>query len=192
MVETNKFPVLSGHLSLDLVNTELIRRGQRHDLMESEGDLIEWLRVMNEKHSVLNESYLLKVKESSGKVLPNLLKMRSLLREQFEFIAAGQKMTDEFIVVLEQLIDKSPFTFKLINQTLIPVPIGEVEDSLLSILAYDALSLIAENKLPSIKRCSNEECILLFIDESGRRKWCSMKICGNRKKVARHQQKKNE
>ncbi|WP_425203523.1 CGNR zinc finger domain-containing protein [Priestia megaterium] len=34
--------------------------------------------------------------------------------------------------------------------------------------------------------------MLLFIDLTGRRKWCSMKICGNRKKVARFQHKNNK
>ena len=33
MSETNKFPLISGNLSLDLVNTELVSRGQRQDLL---------------------------------------------------------------------------------------------------------------------------------------------------------------
>ncbi|HDR6823126.1 TPA: CGNR zinc finger domain-containing protein, partial [Bacillus thuringiensis] len=36
------------------------------------------------------------------------------------------------------------------------------------------------------------DCVLLFIDKSGKRKWCSMKICGNRKKVAKFQDRKFE
>ena len=62
---------------------------------------------------------------------------------------------------------------------------------LLSLIAFDVLMLIEENKLRFLKRCSNPDCVLLFIDEGGRRKWCSMKICGNRKKVARFQHRKS-
>ncbi|OLN23618.1 RNA-binding protein [Domibacillus antri] len=192
MTETKKFPLISGNFSLDLVNTELVRRGQRHDLLLSEGDVLDWLHVMNEENSFLNEQLLLKVKERSRQVLLSVLQMRAVLREQFEAIADGQPIPDEFIAFLEKRIEKSPFTYKLMNQKLISIPIGEAEDILLSFIAYDSLTLIGENKLTSLKRCSNQDCVLLFIDESGRRKWCSMKICGNRKKVARFQHRKSD
>nr|WP_275296753.1 hypothetical protein [Bacillus sp. REN10] len=35
MNETKKCPLISGNLSIDLVNTELVRRGQRQDLLLS-------------------------------------------------------------------------------------------------------------------------------------------------------------
>jgi predicted RNA-binding Zn ribbon-like protein len=36
--------------------------------------------------------------------------------------------------------------------------------------------------------CADDTCGWLFIDESpaGRRRWCDMRTCGNRAKVARH------
>ncbi|WP_405012275.1 CGNR zinc finger domain-containing protein [Kitasatospora sp. NBC_01539] len=39
-----------------------------------------------------------------------------------------------------------------------------------------------------IKRCAHPACILHFFDTSqnGRRRWCSMAVCGNRSKAARH------
>ncbi|MGX6988867.1 CGNR zinc finger domain-containing protein [Leuconostoc fallax] len=35
----------------------------------------------------------------------------------------------------------------------------------------------------SLGQPANPKCVLLFVDESGRRKWCSIQICGNRHKV---------
>ncbi|TDL91644.1 zf-CGNR multi-domain protein [Vibrio vulnificus] len=192
MSATNKFPLISGNLSLDLVNTELVSRGQRQDLLLSEEDVLDWLTVIKEQNSFWNDQICLKLKERIGQVLVCLLEMRTILRRQFELLADGNPIPDEFIAFLEKKIEKAPFTYKLMDQKLIPIPVGESEDTLLSFIAYDLLTLIEENKLASLKRCSNNDCVLLFIDESGRRKWCSMKICGNRKKVARFQHRKSD
>lgn len=191
MVESKKFPLISGNLSIDIVNTEIVRRGERQDLLVEEEDLLEWLDDMKEK-LFLNKEDFEKVQSQIGKTLSSLLEMRAILRINFELIADGQPINEEFITFLEKKIVKAPFIYKLVNNKLIPKPVGEIEDMLASYIAYDALSLIDHKKLSYLKRCSNPECVLLFIDESGRRKWCSMKICGNRNKVAQFQFRKKD
>ncbi|MCP1490350.1 putative RNA-binding Zn ribbon-like protein [Peribacillus frigoritolerans] len=192
MSETNKFPLISGNLSLDLVNTELVSRGQRQDLLISERDMLDWLTVIKGNNSYLDNQLSSKIKERIQRVFASILEMRTILRNQFEVIADGNSIPDGFIAYLEKKIEKSPFTYKLSDQKLVPIPVGEAEDILQSYIAFDSLTLIEKNKLSSLKRCSNADCVLLFIDESGRRKWCSMKICGNRKKVARFQHRKSD
>ncbi|MBO1003918.1 CGNR zinc finger domain-containing protein [Pseudogracilibacillus auburnensis] len=54
------------------------------------------------------------------------------------------------------------------------------------------MELLATNKLSKILRWANPDCVLLFSDTSRRRKLSSMKICGNREKVTRHQQQKKK
>ena len=192
MSENNKFPLISGHPSLDLVNTELVSRGQRQDLLLSERDVLDWISVIKREKPYWDSQLSLKIKERIQQAFVGVLEMRTILRKQFESIAAGNPIPAEFIAFLENKIEKSPFTYKLSDQKLVPIPVGEAEDILQSYLAFDTLTLIEENKLSSLKRCSNDDCVLLFIDESGRRKWCSMKICGNRKKVARFQHRKSD
>ena len=192
MQQTNKFPLISGNISLDLVNTEVVRWGQRYDLFMDNEDILDWLYVVKEGNSSLNEQLLTKIKERLSQVASNILEMRKVIRKEFELVADQHHISTNFIAFLEKKIEKAPFTYKLIEQKLIPFPIGEVEDVLLALIAFDILTLIEENKLINLKRCSNAECVLLFIDVSGRRKWCSMKICGNRKKVERYQHRKLE
>jgi len=192
MNESIKFPLISGHPSLDLVNTELIRRGQRHDLLSTEGDLLDWLSCMHESSPAWNEELISKTKMDIGQVLLSLRDLRTVLRDQFEAIADGHLIKELFITLLEQYIEEAPYTYKLRDQQLISVPLGKIENALKSLIALDVLTLISANKLHTMKRCSNPDCVLLFMDESGRRKWCSMKICGNRKKVARYEQRKTE
>ncbi|MBE7129094.1 CGNR zinc finger domain-containing protein [Bacillus mycoides] len=189
MQETKQFPLISGNLSLDLVNTELVRRGQRYDLLITDEDVLEWLHVVKENIPFDNEKVL---QERMNQVTSSILEIREVLRKQFEAIADQHEISNDFIVYLEKQVEKAPFTYKVIEQRLVPIPVGEIEDVLVSLIAFDTLTLIAENKLISLKRCSNPDCVLLFIDKSGKRKWCSMKICGNRKKVAKFQDRKSE
>ncbi|KEF36936.1 MULTISPECIES: CGNR zinc finger domain-containing protein [Bacillaceae] len=191
MTETNRFPLISGNPSIDIVNTEVVRRGERHDLLVSEEDMFEWFQVMKE-FLFIDEQLLFSIKLRVQEVLSGILKMRTVLRNEFEAIANGQPVQKGFITFLEEKIEKAPFTFKLIDQIMIPRPVGEVEDIVLSYIAFDALNLIGNKNLAFLKHCANPDCVLLFIDETGRRKWCSMKICGNRKKVERFQRRKNE
>ena len=192
MSEKNKFPLLSENISIDLVNTEVVRWGQRYDLFKSNEDILDWIYVVNQHHSFLNEQLVLATKEHLSVVTPAILQLRKLLREEFEAIADEQQISSHFISFLENLIVKAPFTYKLIENKLIPFPLGKIEDVLLSLIAFDVLNLIEQNKITSLKRCSNPECVLLFIDVSGRRKWCSMKICGNRKKAEKFSKSKNQ
>ncbi|HFU4566383.1 CGNR zinc finger domain-containing protein [Bacillus cereus] len=192
MQDKKQFPLISGNLSLDLVNTELVRRGQRYDLLITNEDVLEWLHVIKVNLPFWNEKTFIRIQERTNQVTSSILEVREVLRKQFEAIADQQEISNDFITYLEKQIEKAPFTYKIIEQQLVSIPVGEIEDILASLIAFDALTLIAEDKLIFLKRCSNPDCVLLFIDKSGKRKWCSMKICGNRKKVAKFQDRKFE
>jgi predicted RNA-binding Zn ribbon-like protein len=59
---------------------------------------------------------------------------------------------------------------------------------LLTAIARNGAELIAEGPRAPIRKCANPDCGLLFYDDSrtGKRRWCSMAVCGNRAKVAAH------
>jgi len=59
-------------------------------------------------------------------------------------------------------------------------------DWLLAAIARSAAELIANGAQSGVRQCGNPNCQLLFCDDSrtGRRRWCSMALCGNRSKVA--------
>jgi predicted RNA-binding Zn ribbon-like protein len=63
---------------------------------------------------------------------------------------------------------------------------------LLAAIARSAAELIAEGPTAPIRKCADPKCGLYFYDDSrtGRRRWCSMKTCGNRAKVAAHADRK--
>jgi predicted RNA-binding Zn ribbon-like protein len=53
-------------------------------------------------------------------------------------------------------------------------------------LARAAGALLASIDLRAVGRCPGEDCGWLFLDRRGRRRWCSMAVCGNRAKARRH------
>jgi predicted RNA-binding Zn ribbon-like protein len=53
-------------------------------------------------------------------------------------------------------------------------------------IAVDALTLLADpGRLPRLTRCPGHDCGWLFLDRTGRRRWCSMAACGSREKMRR-------
>jgi predicted RNA-binding Zn ribbon-like protein len=58
----------------------------------------------------------------------------------------------------------------------------------LSRVARDAIALFGTPAVERLHRCENPNCYLLFVDTSrpGRRRWCTMRRCGNLAKLARY------
>jgi predicted RNA-binding Zn ribbon-like protein len=54
-------------------------------------------------------------------------------------------------------------------------------------ITRSAAELLASDQLAFVRACSSQTCQWLFLDTSKnhRRRWCDMKLCGNRAKVAR-------
>jgi predicted RNA-binding Zn ribbon-like protein len=53
--------------------------------------------------------------------------------------------------------------------------------------AADAVGLLGDAaRLARVTRCPGRDCGWLFLDVSGRRRWCSMRTCGSREKMRRH------
>jgi len=186
MTEREEFPLISGHPSIDLVNTEVVRRGVRHDLLVIESDLNHWLVSMKGIGSLA----AIQTTGYSPETLQAVRKLRSFLRDGFEKLVDRNELAEKWKEHLEDLIQRAPLSYKILSEGLVPIPVGDSTDAILSLVAFDALKLLASEELLTIRRCANPDCVLLFMDSSGRRKWCSMKICGNRAKVARHEEKR--
>jgi predicted RNA-binding Zn ribbon-like protein len=53
-------------------------------------------------------------------------------------------------------------------------------------VAWDALQLLGDaERLERVTRCPGRDCGWLFLNASGRRRWCSMSACGSREKMRR-------
>lgn len=70
------------------------------------------------------------------------------------------------------------------------VGIDRALDSVLWPVVESAVELLVSEELTRVKRCNG--CGWLFLDTTRdrRRRWCDMKICGNRAKARRHYEKR--
>ena len=61
-------------------------------------------------------------------------------------------------------------------------------------MVWSAGDLLVGPRLARVRRCANERCLYLFVDDSksGTRRWCSMAACGNRAKAHRHYVRKKQ
>lgn len=60
--------------------------------------------------------------------------------------------------------------------------------ALLAPVLWSAADLLTRADQLRVRRCANDKCLWLFIDNSktGTRRWCDMASCGNRAKALRH------
>jgi len=71
---------------------------------------------------------------------------------------------------------------------------GDPVEGALARLAESVARELTQGRPERLRVCENEECRWIFLDSShsGKRKWCDMRTCGNRVKVARHRQRRRE
>ena len=67
-------------------------------------------------------------------------------------------------------------------------PVGDALAQARSAIAGSLAHYLADHDPRRLRVCANDGCRWLFVDRSpaGRRRWCDMRTCGNRAKVARH------
>ena len=64
-------------------------------------------------------------------------------------------------------------------------------DSMLWPVARAAAELLTSDDLTNVRQCASDTCAWLFLDKTKnhRRRWCDMRICGNRDKARRYYQR---
>ncbi len=69
---------------------------------------------------------------------------------------------------------------------------GDPVEGAMARLAESVARELTQGRPERLRVCENEECRWIFLDtsHSGKRKWCDMRTCGNRVKVARHRQRR--
>jgi predicted RNA-binding Zn ribbon-like protein len=61
------------------------------------------------------------------------------------------------------------------------------------IVATDAIALLQDpSRMERVSRCPGRGCGWLFLNTSGRRRWCSMSTCGSRDKMRRLHQRRTQ
>jgi predicted RNA-binding Zn ribbon-like protein len=198
------FQLNAGHPALDFVNTLDNRFSDTGpvELLIRNADLLSFVR-----QSHLMESPRIKALEdrqdsrAAAKVLRSAHELREALAGVFYAGVSGTGIRSLGIKTLERYF-LSAHRHQRLSLDPAPGPSGmapraawtwgrfEAHVELpLWILAQSAVELLTSSAADHVSQCNSETCRWLFLDTSKNhsRRWCDMKICGNRMKARRFQ-----
>lgn len=177
MMVSHNFLFIAGDPALDFVNTEIVRDGERVDLLDGTEALEQWMR----------EAGLGRVR-----VTPDALKGAKRLRAALRRFASGEASP---LRAINDELRRGQGTLTLrAKDGKFAIEFEPRDHDARFLLARTAANLLATADPVRIRPCEGTNCILFFYDttKSGTRRWCSMAACGNRMKAALHYRRMKE
>lgn len=196
------FEFSGGNLCLDFANTSRHKPdvSPREDL-GTYSDLLAW----GEQASVLTKADARQFRREAtahpDEAVAGLARARALrdaLYAIFSAVASGRKPPTAELALLNRAAAEAWTRFRIVPRDEgfvweIAPPRDEIDfDRVLWPVARSAAELLTSDDVRSVRECAMETCSWLFLDRSRnhKRRWCDMKVCGNRSKARRHYQKR--
>ena len=185
------FLFLGNHLALDFLNTRPLLSGEEPtELLPDFAALQRWFRAAGllgpRDASALQRQW--GESDKARRTLESLHRLREKQRKEILKYEAGEDLPRANVEEINRLMAEHPMRTRLIAtedglRTELYCDSREPED-LLGPIVHSIAQLFADLDRTKIRKCSN--CVLHFYDTSkkGTRRWCSMRVCGNRAKVA--------
>lgn len=115
-----------------------------------------------------------------------LQQLRETLRPLTLAALAGEPVTAEQVAAVQPYLDEAvPPRATVVRGIPAPGPPETVDDALAR-LALSALTQLGGPERAHLGACGDEDCHMAFLDQSGRRRWCSSQRCGVRARVRAH------
>ncbi|HZC99091.1 MAG TPA: ABATE domain-containing protein [Actinomycetes bacterium] len=193
-----RLPLLGGMLCLDFVNTiDPRHRPPELEYLEDYDALLDW--AVHAGALTAPAARHLAALASQHPTAARRVYARAIsLREALYQILAPATRANHPEAPLATL--NAEFRHSMTTAILEPAPPGGYRldwaptdrlDQLLWPVVRSAADLLTSPSLGRVAECDGQGCGWLFVDTSkaGRRRWCSMAICGNRAKSQRHAQR---
>jgi predicted RNA-binding Zn ribbon-like protein len=186
-------PLVGGDLCLDYVNTvDTWRREDRVDYLSDYRALVGW--ATRAQAVPKNQADRLIDRAATRQRQARLVHARAVALRDALFYVFGpterpaaepwlEIVNDELERAMRALhLRPAESAYELVATT------GDELDQVLWPMLRAATELATSPALERVRSCPGEDCGWLFLDTSkaGRRRWCSMAICGNRLKTKRH------
>jgi predicted RNA-binding Zn ribbon-like protein len=191
------YELIAGDLGLDFVNTLEHHGGPvEENVLTSWADLVHWAiaagLVTPQAASALR-ALGAKSPRTSNAVFRRALELRDCLYRILVALLAGRRPASDDLALFNGFLAEAQA-----GVVLQPTPGGlalglpvvlERPESLLGpVITAAARLFTSPETLALVRRCDSETCRQFFIDRSRNhsRRWCDMKLCGNRAKVREH------
>lgn len=192
------FLFLGNHLALDFLNTRPVPQVGPLELLPDFEALVRWFRAADLLSS-MEAADLQEHWAASGRARRAVRVTRELrerIRREILLWERDGTIHRSTIEELNRLMADYPMRTRLVESgnglvTQCYFAPQQPED-LLAPLAYAAARLFSHANRTRVRKC--DQCMLHFHDSSkkGTRRWCSMRLCGNRLKVAAYAARQRE
>src|SRR5579875_1617295 len=167
---------VGGHLALELCNTRALwdRPDEREYFVSSRAMLL-WAR----EHRVVTATEARQLGAASSDAQRAALgRLKALRTAVFRAVTEGR--LDQVHPFVARAVDRAAYA-----------PSGELRVPYGNMVVVDRCALAAHDLLTrhgpaAVHLCASDACGWVFLDPTGRRRWCSMAVCGNRAKARRH------
>jgi predicted RNA-binding Zn ribbon-like protein len=188
------FQLIAAHPILDFINTLdwRFRETGSEELLETYPDLVHFTEqsglLAHDQAQTLSRTA---TKRKAAKVLEASRELREALAEATYSIVDRHVPSVTQLKTLERHFQSARLHQKLRwTDSFAQWSLAEVADAPelpLWLLALSAADLLTSDALSTLRACDNLECRWLFLDTSKNhtKRWCDMKICGNRMKARR-------
>jgi predicted RNA-binding Zn ribbon-like protein len=190
-----EFDISGGNVALDFANTVSKRlSNEKQEHLLSYSDLIRWAKQAGVISSSEADGISRRADahpRQAARVLQAAIELRESAQGIFSAVAAHQKPPNHHLRVLSVALQRSHRNLELKWTGKGAVWDWKDEpDSLEKILwpVLDACAgLLTSRERNRIRECEADHCGWLFMDHSRNqsRRWCDMKVCGNREKARR-------
>ncbi len=182
-------PFIGEPLALDLINTRPLTGEGHVDLIGDANGLAMWVE---QQAGRLPEASLCRAGMLSDEELAPVHAVRDHVASAVHNLMDGGEVPPADIAGLNAAMAAAPVTRQLdwgeapslkTHRTGTPVV------RLAGFLAEDAALLLTGPDARLIRKCEADDCVMLFVGNNARRRWCSAARCGNRIRVQRYYQR---
>jgi predicted RNA-binding Zn ribbon-like protein len=178
-----------GHACLDLVNTRRNREADAVEYLERPADLADWLGAAG---LVTGQSQI-DAAPMDDALLADVRKLREAINAGVRAAVTGQPFPAAALSELNAwlaAVPAEPPQLRLSGDVAVLGPPASPRQprQVISDIALDAAEVLGTELRDRLRICPGPGCGGRFADDSpaGRRRWCSMAVCGNRSKAATH------
>jgi predicted RNA-binding Zn ribbon-like protein len=191
---SERFLFIGGRLCVDFANT-VYAPGSPGGALDGFDDVVAFLEAAGAVDGGEARRLRTLARESprlGATAFARALALRDMLRALLAALAAGEPVRRQWVELVNGILRSDLGYPRLVAReggwSLAPVALGEDPLAALVPIARSAAELIEEGRGAPVRKCASPTCVLYFYDASrtGKRRWCSMAVCGNRMKVAAH------
>ncbi|MCP4245587.1 MAG: hypothetical protein GY778_00920, partial [bacterium] len=169
------------------------------ELLNAYVDLVDWSR----QAGILSEAEAKRLGSLAGRhparaanVLRRAVKLREAIFGIVSATASGESPTADDLAIFNRELSQAMARARLVDAAdhfhFAWPNDADALDRMLPPIVHSAANLLTSGDAARVRVCSSDCCDWLFLDgtKNRSRRWCDMKVCGNRAKVQAHRKRR--